>query len=264
MLALEDELKNLRVDFAITQTSTGEWLLHYKQSNEPDVVRAQQYALNARYGAHEHSEPWQGRERIDDANRRDPLQQDSAWVDVRQEQAARDQQEQDAQRQQTEQSRQNESERDQDAMKATAASAGYIKSEGVLHDHGKEKQTASIDGAKAERETSRTPKMQSATVRPSMEALRQASAFNRAPVTAARGERSHVEPAATQPKQSPARVKAASQTIATHQPLDAVKKEARGRAALKNRARNKNKSRARDRMQERKARSRMRTYELSR
>lgn len=59
-------------------------------------------------------------------------------------------------------------------------------------------------------------------------------------------------------------MKAASQTIATHQPLDAVKKEARGRAALKNRARNKNKSRARDRMQERKARSRMRTYELSR
>ncbi len=47
MLALEDELKNLKVDFAITQTSTGEWLLHYKQSNEPDVIRAQQYALTS-------------------------------------------------------------------------------------------------------------------------------------------------------------------------------------------------------------------------
>ena len=30
MLALEDELKNLKVDFSTTQTSTGEQLLHYK------------------------------------------------------------------------------------------------------------------------------------------------------------------------------------------------------------------------------------------
>ena len=88
--------------------------------------------------------------------------------------------------------------------------------------------------------------------------------FNRSPVTAARGERAHAEPAATQSQPSQARAKAVSRTVATHQPLDAVKKEARERAALKNRARNKNKSRARDRMQERKARSRIRAYELGR
>ena len=264
MLALEDELKSLKVDFAITQTSTGEWLLHYKQSNEQDVIRAQQYALNSRYGAHEQTEPWQGREQIDDANRRDPLQQDSAWVDVRQEQAAQQQQ------QQTEQSRQNESQsHDQDALKATAASTAYIQPEGVLHEHGRTEQAASIGKAKTERVTSHTPKVQSATVRPSLEALRRASAekasmFNRSPVTAARGERAHVEPAATQSQPTQARAKATSRTVATHQPLDAVKKEARERAALKNRARNKNKSRARDRMQERKARSRMRAYELGR
>ena len=270
MLALEDELKSLKVDFAITQTSTGEWLLHYKQSNEQDVIRAQQYALNSRYGAHEQTEPWQGREQIDDANRRDPLQQDSAWVDVRQEQAAREQQEQAEKQQQTEQSRQNESQsHEQDVLKATAASTAYIQPEGVLHEHGRTEQAAFIGKAKTERVTSHTPKVQSATVRPSLEALRQASAekasmFNRSPVTAARGERAHAEPAATQSQPSQARAKEVSRTVATHQPLDAVKKEARERAALKNRARSKNKSRARDRMQERKARSRIRAYELGR
>ena len=272
MLALEDELKKLKIDFAITQTSTGEWLLHYKQSNEPDVIRAQQYALNARYGAREQSEPWQGPERIDDESRRDPLQQDSAWVDVRQEQAMREQQEQAAQ-QQTEQgqSRQNESAQshDQDALKATAASAAYIQPEGVLHEHGRAEQVTSIEGAKAERATSHTPKAQSATARSSVETLRQTAAersgaFNRAPVTAARGERVHAEPTADRPQSSPVRAKAASQTIAAQRPLDSIKKEAQERAALKNRARSKNKERARDRMQERKARSRMRTYELSR
>lgn len=272
MLALEDELKNLKVDFAITQTSTGEWLLHYKQSNEPDVIRAQQYALNSRYGAHEQSEPWQGPERINDENRSDPLQQDSAWVDVRQERAAREQQEQatQQQQQQTGQSRQNEPRsHDQDALKATAASTAYIQPEGALHEHGRTEQAASIDKAKTERATSRTPKAQSATVRPSMEALRRASAeragmFSRSPVTAARGERAHAEPSIAQSQPSQARAKAASRTVAEHQPLDSIKKEARERAAMKNRARNKNKDRARDRMQERKARSRMRAYELGR
>ena len=92
----KSELKKLKIDFAITQTSTGEWLLHYKQSNEPDVIRAQQYALSARYGAREQIRAMgKGPERINDAaTASDPLQQDSAWVDVRQEQAAREQQEQ--------------------------------------------------------------------------------------------------------------------------------------------------------------------------
>lgn len=273
MIALEDELKKLKIDFAITQTSTGEWLLHYKQSNEPDVVRAQQYALNARYGAREQTEPWQGPERIDDESRRDPLQQDSAWVDVRQEQAMREQQEQAEQKRQTEQeqSRQNESAQshDQDALKATAASVAYVQPEGALHEHGRAEQATSIEGAKAERATSHAPKAQSATARPSVETLRQATAerggtFNRAPVTAARGERAHAEPTADRFQPSPARVEAASRTVATQRPLDSIKKEAQERAALKNRARSKNKERARDRMQERKARSRMRTYELSR
>lgn len=88
--------------------------------------------------------------------------------------------------------------------------------------------------------------------------------FHRAPVTAARGGRTRIEPAMSRPRPSPARSKAASQTVAAHQPLDSVKKEVRERAALKNRARNKNKDRARDRMQERKARSRIRAYEMSR
>lgn len=70
----KDELKNCKVGSAITQTSTGEWLLHYKQPNESDVIRAQQYALNSRYGAHEQSEPWQGRKRINDENRSGPPQ----------------------------------------------------------------------------------------------------------------------------------------------------------------------------------------------
>jgi len=38
------------------------------------VIRAQQYALNSRYGAHEQSEPWQGRKRINDENRSGPPQ----------------------------------------------------------------------------------------------------------------------------------------------------------------------------------------------
>ncbi len=91
--------KEYQVDFVITQTSTGEWLLHNKESNEQNVIRAQRYALNSRYGAREQSEPWQGPERIDDTCRSDPLRQDSAWVDVRQEQAAREQQEQATQQQ---------------------------------------------------------------------------------------------------------------------------------------------------------------------
>ena len=49
--------------------------------------------------AHEQSESRQEPERINDTNRRDPLQRGSAWVDTHQEQAAREQQVQATQQQ---------------------------------------------------------------------------------------------------------------------------------------------------------------------
>lgn len=48
MIALEGELKKLKIDFAITQTSAGKWLLHYEKSNEPDVLREANRAIPAK------------------------------------------------------------------------------------------------------------------------------------------------------------------------------------------------------------------------
>lgn len=52
-------------------------------------------------------------------------------------------------------------------------------------------------------------------------------------------------------------VQAASRTVAEHQPLDPVKKEARKRAALKNRGGTRTRTARGNRTQERKARSLM-------
>ena len=77
MEALREELRRLELDFAITEHE-GRYTLHYKESNEQDVLYAQQVALEKLYGNHEQDGPEQetpddpdGREEQDREERQD-------------------------------------------------------------------------------------------------------------------------------------------------------------------------------------------------
>ena len=234
MSALEWELRKLDVDFAITRAGDGEWLLHYKQSNEQDVLRAQAYALNARYGDPER-----------ETATRDPLQQDAAWVDLDSQNALRAKQQELAQdnREGGEQARSETKERQsdqqtQDIPKAVPPTVAYAKAASALLNQGQTEQAAPLGTAKTERATTQDAPTRNAGATPSKE--------------------TRVKPSASRPRTAPA--------PSVYESLDSLKSKARIQAAEKNRARSKDKgkNRSRNRNLERKARTRSRSLEPSR
>lgn len=80
MEALREELRRLELDFAITEHD-GQYTLHYKESNEQDVLYAQQAALEKLYGGHEQDE--QGQETPEDPDDRDQQDREERQDDGR-------------------------------------------------------------------------------------------------------------------------------------------------------------------------------------
>ena len=234
MSALEWELRKLDVDFAITRAGDGEWLLHYKQSNEQDVLRAQAYALNARYG-----------DRTRETATRDPLQQDAAWVDLDSQNALRANQQELAQdnREGDEQAKSETKERQsdqqtQDIPKAVPPTVAYAKAASALLNQGQTEQAALLGTAKTEHMATQDAPTRNAGATPSKE--------------------TRVKPNASRPRTAPA--------PSVYESLDSLKSRARIQAAEKNQARSKDKgkNRSRNRNLERKARTRSRSLEPSR
>ena len=234
MSALEWELRKLDVDFAITRAGDGEWLLHYKQSNEQDVLRAQAYALNARYGDPER-----------ETATRDPLQQDAAWVDLdsqnalraNQQELAQDNREGDEQTRSETQERQSD-QQTQDIPKAVPPTVAYAKAASTLLNQEQTEQAAPLGTAKTEHMATQDAPTRNADATPSKE--------------------TRVKPSASRPRTAPA--------PSVYESLDSLKSKARIQAAEKNQARSKDKgkNRSRNRNLERKARTRSRSLEPSR
>lgn len=207
--ALDTELKRLKVDYAFTKNSHGDWFLHYKDGNEQDILLAQDSALRVLYGTPE-------QEVAAAKQQMDPSHPETEHIPI--------------------------------PIQAERPSAEYIQPEGAQHEHGRADQAASIEQAKAERVTSHAPKAQSATAISPVEALRsKQQREQRAQETGERA--GIAEPSQTQAysqERKQAQTKRPPHSIHTspeRRPLNDLKKEAKERASEKNRLRDKSRNR---------------------